>query len=299
MRFHSFQLLVLFICFSIVFSCTEQPKTYTITDEELEALNDSFTYEIENARFSDESPPCWIHLYAESDIIPPPDPEPIHKEMFAGFSQLRQQFSGNVLENNFQILRNLTNSQSYIVYLIKAFPRDASFKTLDEFWKEQPPPTERLLPLFDGLLENPNDKQIAYAHFGILSWQCITIDSLMAPGFAGKCETYPISIDTHPKTSTAVENTAHFGHRQLLLNLVPDEHWENHRVNILQKRYQKSAEVTLDLNRKKIQGFFNEYGVNNGLIWLAIQEPDLTGFILSNFSNEKVFQGWVNHFWEE
>ena len=81
-------------------------------------------------------------------------------------------FKGNVLEDNFKILRKLTASQIYKAYLANTFPRDESFETLDEFWKVPPPPTEDFLRLFEGILENPADEQIAFIYRAMLAYKC-------------------------------------------------------------------------------------------------------------------------------
>lgn len=236
----------------------------------------------------------WTPLYDEENVIIPPLPEVKHTNLFAELSQLRQQFPGNLLDDNFQILRNLTSSQNYIAYLTKTITRDKHFETLEEFWKLQLPDTNQIRLLFDGLIENPDAKQITYVHFGILARQCSTLDTLINQSLQGKCGENSFSTNRSLKLSPALQNTIYFGHQQSLWDLAPGEEWSDPWIKNLQDRYQRYADKTVHINSKKIRGFFSEYGVNNGLLWLAIQDPDLIGFVLSNFSNENVFQCWID-----
>lgn len=47
-------------------------------------------------------------------------------------------------------------------------------------------------------------------------------------------------------------------------------------------------------DKKKIRGFFNTYSADEGLILLALQEPDLTGLILWYAFDEAMFIAWLN-----
>ncbi len=264
------------MCMLIFFSCTEKQTDRLIIREE-----------------SDDQK-RWNHIYDEENVIILPLPEVTHTKLFAELSQLRQQFPGNLLDENFHILRILTSSQNYISYLTKTITRDKHFETLEEFWKLQPPDTNQIRLLFDGLLENPDAEQITYVHFGILSWQCNTLDTLINQNLQSKCGINPFSTNLRFKLSPALQNSIYFGYHQNLWDLAPGEKWGEPWIEDLQNRYQRYAEKTVHINSKKIRGFFSVYGVNNGLLWLAIQDPDLVGFVLSNFTNEDLFQCWIN-----
>lgn len=260
-------------------------ETYAFTAAE---FHTHINYAVEKARFSDEPPACWIYLYADSDTVPPPIPEPIHAEMFEELLQLRQQFQGNVLEDNFKILRQLTASQIYKAYLANTFPRDESFETLDEFWKVPPPPTEDFLRLFEGILENPADEQIAFIYRAMLAYKCFYSTDITARKCGGS-----VGLGLANLPDAVVQNREELhrrnrGQDRWLIDLGAKKY------GVFNERYRNFAEDAIHADKRKIRGFFNEYGVNDGLIWLAIQEPELTGFFLSNFRDEAVFQGWVN-----
>lgn len=260
-------------------------ETYTLTEAEFRT---QINYAVENTRFSDEPPACWIYLYAENDIVPPPIPEPIHSEMFEELLQLRRQFRGNVLEDNFKILRQLTDTQIYKAYLVNMFPRDEPFETLDEFWKVPPLLTEDFLRLFEGIIENPDDEQIAFIYRAMLAYKCFYLRDITSL----KCgEGENLNLANLPDYVVQNREDLHRrnrGHDRWIIELGAKKY------DIFNERYRNFAEDAIHADKRKIRGFFNEYGVNNGLIWLAIQNPDLTGLFLSNFRDEIVFQGWVN-----
>lgn len=261
----------------ILFSCSEKESDLTVIHEE-----------------SDDQQ-LLIHVYDQENVITPPHPEVIHTSYYAELSQLRQQFQGNLFDDNFIILRFLTSSQNYIAYLNKTFSRDKHHDTLDEFWKLQPPDTNQIRLLFDELVENPNDKQITFVHYGILAMQCSTLDTLITIRLQDKCSVNRFSTKQSLKLSPAHQNTIYFAHHQSLWDLATDEQWGDPWIEELQDRYQRYADETVHIYSKKIRGFFSEYGVNNGLLWLAIQDPDLIGFVLSNITDENAFWCWINH----
>ncbi len=302
----------LFLSLSLFISCSETETDLTSAADDPENQAGAFTEAAatisrpENVvTFSRPSPECSILIFDDEDFrydknesIPPPNPEPIHIAAFTEISELRQHFQSSLFADNFRLLRLLTDSQNYLAFLSDVSPKNAPYQTLDSFWKTQPPPTQEILPLFEGLLENPNEKQIAFVHSQILSWQCSSLDTFFGLDLANDCgPRYPLRFIPEPPDREHIRNAIYFATRQSPLNLIGDElnvHW----ADTLVERYKRYAEDTNRIHQKKVRGFFNRYGADTGILWLAIQEPSLTGFILSNFTHENMLKAWIKDGYE-
>ena len=166
--------------------------------------------------------------YDKNESIPPPSPEPIHVAAFTEFCELRKRFQSSLFADNFRLLRILTDSQNYLAFLSDVSPKNASYETLGGFWRTQPPLTDEILRLFDGLLENPNEKQIAYVHSQILSWQCSSLDNFFGFDSANNYgPQYPIPFIPEPPDREHMRNAIYFATRQNPLDLTGDE-WVPH-----------------------------------------------------------------------
>ena len=209
--FAPFLLPIVYLCLSLSLfvSCTE---TQTDLMEPSDDLDNQTNASIETTGtirspetvgtfYRPSSPECDILIfgdeedfhYDKNDSIPPPSPEPIHVAAFTELSELRERFQSSLFADNFRLLRILTDSQNYLAFLSDVSPKNAPYETLDSFWKAQPPPIEEILLLFEGLLEAPNEKQIAFVHSQILSWQCSSLDDFFGLDLANNCgRQYPI-----------------------------------------------------------------------------------------------------------
>lgn len=300
-----------YLCLSLALfvGCTETQTVPMTPPSDSDNQTDAFTETgttIDQTRrigaiFGPQHPACNILTfddgedfhYDKSDSIPPPSPQQLHVAAFTELYELRQRFDSSLFAENFRLLRVLINSENYLAFLSDAFPRNAPYSTLNDFWKIQPPPTEELLDLFQGLLENPNEKQIAFLHSQSLSWQCSSLDTFFYLDHANGCG-YPYPLPFIPQTADRehMKNAIYFATRHSPLDLIgaeKDAHW----VDPLLERRKRYAEDTNDIQQKKIRGFFNTYGADTGMLWLAIQEPTITGFILSNFTHENMLKAWI------
>ena len=299
----------LFLTLSLFLSCTETQTAPMSPSDEPDNQTDPFTETVGTIKrpetivtFSHPSPECNILIFEDDDFhydknesIPPPNPEPIHIDAFTELSELRQHFQSTLFADNFRLLRLLTDSQNYLAFLSDVSPQNVPYQTLDSFWKVQPPSTEEILSLFDGLLKSPTEKQIDYVHSQILSWQCSFFDTFFHLSSANHCELnpqYPLRFIPEPPDREHMRNAIYFATRRSPLDLIGEE-LDAHWMDTLRERYKRYAEDTLEIHQKKIRGFFNTYGADTGMIWLAVQEPNLTGFILSNFIHENMLKAWI------
>ena len=302
-------IVYLFLSLSLFVSCTETQTDLmepsddldNQTDASIETTGTIRSPETVGTFYRPSSPECDILIfgdeedfhYDKNDSIPPPSPEPIHVAAFTELSELRERFQSSLFADNFRLLRILTDSQNYLAFLSDVSPKNAPYETLDSFWKAQPPPIEEILLLFEGLLEAPNEKQIAFVHSQILSWQCSSLDDFFGLDLANNCgRQYPIPFIPELPDREHMRNAIYFATRQSPLDLIEGElalHW----VDTLTERQKRDAEDTNQAYQKKIRGFFSKYGADTGMLWLAIQEPNLTGFILSNFIHENMLKAWI------
>ena len=308
-----FPYVYLFLSLSLFISCSETETDPMSAADDPKNQAGAFTEAAtttsgpENVvTYSPPSPECDILIfdgddnfhYDRNDSIPPPSPEAIHVAAFTELSELRQLFQSSLFVDNFRLLRILTDSQNYLVFLSDVSPKNALYQTLDSFWKTQPPPTQEILPLFEGLLENPNEKQIAFVHSQILSWQCSSLDTFFGLDLANGCgPQYPFPFIPEPSDREHMENAIYFATRQSPLDLLGDElnvNW----ADTLRKRHNRYAEETNHIHQKKVRGFFNRYGADTGMLWIAIQEPNLTAFILGNFTHENMLKAWIKDGYE-
>jgi hypothetical protein len=281
-------------------SCTEKTqdplrpeKTETELRREAELLK--------LTRLHRNAPECQVKPYSESEITPPTPPEPIHIEKMAELLALRHRDEGTVLEDNFRMLRDLIDSEIYKTYLRENFTRDPQFQTLDEFWRmtRMPIPTETYRPLFDGFLENPQAEDFAYLHQRILEgkgaltlYQGLSIFCARDPGDPPNIPKIqqPQHLIDGPFRDTPLHA---FTEKTLEKWIFDNGHGEN-AYNAFEARYTDFIQETSENDKKKIRGFFNTYGVDEGLILLALQEPDLTGLLLWYSVDEAMFIAWVN-----
>ncbi|MDE0323574.1 MAG: hypothetical protein OXN27_06580 [Candidatus Poribacteria bacterium] len=309
-----FTVVLLLSLFSF-YSCTEKTQE-TLTPEETLTLEETETFglteEAEAQRATEllkwasihrYAPECMVQIYSENDTIPPPTPVPIQKEKFAELSQLRQLFQGTALENNFRILRILIDSQIYREYLRQTFDREPHFETLDEFWRMTMPPipTEQYRPLFGGFLENPESSDFAYLHKIVLEGKgSLTIYNGLAM-FCAREPGDPPNIPKIPQPQHLIDGPFI---DTPLYEFTKDtvEKWIFHNghgidaYKVFENRYKEFIKNAGEADKKKVRGFFNTYGIDDGLIMLALQEPDLTGLILWYSFDEAMFIAWVNHF---
>jgi hypothetical protein len=292
--------VILLISFFAFLSCTEKTQD-PLTPEKTETDLRREAELLRLMRLHRNAPECMVKTYPESDIIPPTPPEPIHREKMAELLALRQRYEGTVLEDNFRILRDLIDSEIYKTYLRETFRRMPQFDTLDEFWRMtmMPIPTETYRPLFDGFLENPEVEDFAYLHQRILEgkgaltlYQGLSIFCARDPGDPPNIP--KIQQPQHLIDGPFIDTPLHEFTEKTLEKWIFDNGLGENAYNAFEARYTDFIQEASENDKKKIRGFFNTYGVDEGLILLALQAPDLTGLLLWYAFDEAMFIAWVN-----
>ena len=70
-------------------------------------------------------------------------------------AQLRAEFPGNVLDDDFTRIREIIASETYIDHLRRTYPQENQFQNFDEFWALASVDTERYMELLNKYLKPP------------------------------------------------------------------------------------------------------------------------------------------------
>ena len=204
------------------------------------------------------------------------------------FSELKTEFGRNLLDDNFKILRSLTHSKVYLGYLERTLPTDEPFQTFDDFISMTPPPAEWYRSFLEKYFQNINEDDIAAAD--------ALIDELLHGNFLAYQGGNKLVV---------------FSSRAKAWQLPIVKEWIDQRFEAKNRpidaqkfnNFTKDAQTLtkkIDSEQSKlVQNYFDEYGENEGVIWLALQEPRLLGRLLTHFTKAKVFRKWVKGEFED
>ncbi len=208
------------------------------------------------------------------------------------FSKLRAAFPGPLLEDNLKTLQTLANSDIYLEFLSRVSKQVKPFQTFDEFLDTTPPDAEKKIrPIFKQYLTHLviNDQDIASFHKLATVIQSIVI--LM---------NLNRKLNLNLKLPHIAEAEAHAVQNAPLWrwfpSFPPEAQIENHVRSAFWDVLGTFAEDANETARKEIQNTLHEHGQDEGLIWLAIQEPRILGVILNTFINPLIpadFLRWI------
>lgn len=187
------------------------------------------------------------------------------------FSKLRAAFPGPLLDENLKTLQTLANSDTYLAFLSRISKQVKPFQTFDEFLDTTPPDAEKKIrPIFKQHLPHLiiNDQDIAsFYELATIEQSLVILTNL-------RVDPKPLHLkaaETH-----ALKNAPFF-------RWFPPKEIEPHIHQAFWKAYVKFVVDANEIERKKIQDTLHEHGQDDGLIWLAIQEPRILGVILNAF----------------
>ena len=244
-KIYTCQQLIRFLCLSILLlsSCTEQSDDMLMTSEETRSNTTTV------------------------------GSEPVANLEERTFSKLRAAFPGPLLGQDFKTLRALANSDTYIEFLSRVFKPVKPFQNFDEFLETVPPDAEKKIrPILKKHLAHLaiNDQDIAGFYEFVIIEQSIAI--LINLNF--RFQLMPQRIKEAEER--AVKNLP-------LFRWFPPKDFDPHIRQAFWKDYRKFVKDANETARKKTQNTLHEHGQDEGLIWLAIQEPRILGIILNTF----------------
>ena len=223
---------------------------------------------------TDKSDDPLIVSSGETEPVSTLDTVPVANLEERTFSKLRAAFPGPLLDENLKTLQTLANSDTYLAFLSRARVskqvKVKPFQTFDEFLDTTPPDAEKKIrPIFKRHLAHfvINDQDIANFH------KLATVEQSLV--ILTNLRVHPKPLHLKEAETRAIKNAQFF--RWLPPEIQPHIH------QAFWKTYVKFVVEANEIGRKKIQDTLHEHGQDDGLIWLAIQEPRILGIILNTF----------------
>ena len=224
---------------------------------------------------TDKSDDTLIVLSEETESVSTLDAVPVANLEERTFSKLRAAFPGPLLDENLKTLQTLANSDIYLEFLSRVSKQIKPFQTFDEFLDTTPLDAEKeIRPILKQHLPHLiiNDQDIAGFH------KLATTDQSTA---------ILINLNLHlnPKPPHIKEAEARAIKNAPFFRWFPPKEIEPHVRQAFWDAFVKFVEDATETARKEIQNTLHEHGQDEGLIWLAIQEPRILGVILNTFIN--------------
>ena len=199
-------------------------------------------------------------------------------------AQLRLEFPGNVLDNDFTRIQDIINSETYIDFLKRTYPQENQFQNFDEFWALVSVDEEPYVELLNTHLKPPRPAPTA-EDVDILRYMTLHHRSLNVRTYHGENQGRESTVDmmmNEPVNSWLEQRLFDAEGVNFLL-------W----IKIL-AYHLILVEDLQEEDRAKIQALFVEYGVQKGVLRVALQEPVSLGYVLKDFTDVHVFRKWVN-----
>ncbi|MCG9131095.1 hypothetical protein J5I95_05355 [Candidatus Poribacteria bacterium] len=198
-------------------------------------------------------------------------------------AQLRLEFPGNVLDDDFTRIREIIESKTYLDFLKQTHPLENPFQTFDEFWTSAAVDTERFLEFLNEYFKPPHPEPTG-ADVSVLHYMASQERHINIRLYHGE----DIARDTRFEMWMNEPVHSWIEQRFFIDDGVNVMLWIKVFVyhSILVKELQEE-------DRAKIQSFFDEHGVQKGFLRLALEEPVRLGYVLKDFTDVKVFKKWV------
>ena len=199
-------------------------------------------------------------------------------------AQLRLEFPGNVLDDDFTRIREIIESETYLDFLRRTHPLENPFQTFDEFWTSAAVDTEAYLEFLNEHFKPPHAEptgaDVSVLHYMALQERHINIRLYHGEDIAWDTRFEMMSND--PMYSWIKQRFVTDGRGDIILLikfLVQFSVW----VEYLQEE-----------DQERTQAFFLEHGTQKGFLRFALEEPVRLGYLLKDFTDVKVFKKWVD-----
>lgn len=220
---------------------------------------------------TDKSDDTLIISSEETEPVSTLDAMPVASLEERTFSKLRAAFPGPLLDENLKTLQTLANSDIYLEFLSRVSKQVKPFQTFDEYLDTTPPDAEKKIrPIFKQHLPHLviNDQDIASFY------ELATIEQSMI---------ILTNFRVHPKPPHLKEAGTRALKNAPFFRWFPPKEIEPHIRQVFWKVFVKFVVEANEITKKRIQDTLHEHGQDDGLIWLAIQEPRILGVILNTF----------------
>ena len=232
-----------------------------------------------------QSSPDPSVLEPERENIDPEDSiEPIARPptIKETFEQLKHENPGNILDKNFRTLRRLVTSKTYLDFLRRNHPLEDQYQTFDKFWELAASHPSRYMPFLKQQLEKPDEEDAANAHLFAVHYRHV-----LTRGYHG--ENPDTFQDELKKLIDGPGMDIAFKH------FVDAERNVLNGLDIIFFL----AELTLYAGETERADaahaveLLGKHGEHDALIWLALKNPVLIGYILKDFTDAEVLQRWM------
>ena len=244
-----------------------------------------------------------ISILTETLAYKHPENQPTPKEK-AAFGRLKKKFSGKLLDKDFNTLRELSESPEYLQFLSEVHPprylgylkeseKDVPpFETFIQFVKTALPPRECYFKFFKeqffySIPEDIQDEELAFIHLIATAEWGTEVEKRIGIAFR---RTRP-SISTILSKPEAIKWLAQKGIIEKKEKLLPPD-WT--RIVSVFMHLGPVVVENQDEDIRWIKTRFEEHGKNDGILWMAVQDPFLFDRILYVFHDPSIFLKWID-----
>lgn len=218
----------------------------------------------------------------KADIDTENSSEPVARQptLEETFEHLKRENPGNILDEDFRTLRRLVTSKTYLDFLRRNHPIEAPYQNFDEYWETIASHPSRYLPFLKQHLEKPDEEDAANVHLFAAHDRHIMTREYHGENperFQGKWA----KLVRGPGMDIALR---HFVGDDMLNGF--DFTFFLAEIRL----YVKKAEQADAARAKEL---FDKHGAQDALIWIALEDPVLIGYILKDFTDPQVLLRWM------
>lgn len=218
---------------------------------------------------------------AAAPMVPMQRPITIAETM----AQLREEFPGNVLDEDFTKIREIIESETYVEFLKRTYPQENQFQNFDEFWALASVDEEGSLAFlstyFKSPLAAPTARDVDVLYYMTLLERNLNVRLYHREdeGQKGRFE----MLMNEPVRSWLEERFINADDTVNVLLLI--KVFAHHSFLVTQQQ---------EDDREKIHALFVEHGAQKGFLRVALLEPVCLGHVLKDFTDVQVFKKWVD-----
>ncbi len=196
------------------------------------------------------------------------------------FEHLKRENPGDILDEGFKTLQRLVMSKTYLDFLRHNYPVEDQYQTFDEFWQIAALDPSQYLPFLKKHLEKPAEEDIANVHlFAVHDRHVMTRE------YHGED---PERFQD--KWWTLVRGP---GMDIALRHFVDDDRVIGFDLILLLAEITFYVQEIEQADATRAQELLDKHGDQDALIWLALENPVLIGYILKDFTDPQVLLRWM------
>ena len=198
------------------------------------------------------------------------------------FEKLKRENPGNILDEDFRTLRRLVASKTYLDFLRRNHPLEDQYQTFDGYWQITASHPSRYLPFLKEQLEKPDEEDAANAHLFAAHHRHV-----MTRKYHG--EDPDMFQDEWTKLMEDVGLDIAFKH------FVDDDRnaLNGAHLAFFVMEIIFYIEKTERADAARAGELLGKHGDQDALIWLALENPVLIGYILKDFTDTQVLLRWM------